>query len=114
MQPDSAALIWDALHAAELITRFTAGLSAQDYIADQLVGSAVERQFEVIGEALNRLSRTDPGTAESIPNLARIVAFRNILAHRYATVDDALVWNLVSQRLPGLVDVLRKLSSGVS
>jgi uncharacterized protein with HEPN domain len=113
MQPDSAALVWDALSAGELIEQFTAEMTAQDYLADQLVRSAVERQFEVIGEAPNRLRRIDPLVAESIPDLARIVAFRNILAHGYAAVDNALVWNLVSQRLSGLTRVLRKISSDI-
>jgi uncharacterized protein with HEPN domain len=60
----------------------------------------VERQFEIIGEALNRLSRIDSEAAKKIDDLPRIVAFRNILSHGYASVDDALVWQLLSDRLP--------------
>ncbi|TDD04933.1 DUF86 domain-containing protein [Saccharopolyspora terrae] len=74
-----------------------------------MVRSAVERQFEIIGEALNQLSKADRELAEKTPDLPRIVAFRNILIHGYATVDDALVWQVLTDRLPPLSDVLRKL-----
>ncbi|WP_410577677.1 HepT-like ribonuclease domain-containing protein [Amycolatopsis sp. lyj-108] len=40
---------------------------------------------------MNQLSKLDSGLAAQVPDLGRIVAFRNILIHGYATVDDALV-----------------------
>ena len=55
-----------------------------------MLRSAVERQFEIIGESLNRLSQVDPEYSKTIPDLPQIVAFRNILIHGYATVDDAM------------------------
>ena len=74
-----------------------------------MLRSAVERQFEIIGEALNQLSKVDPEVASRIPELRRIVAFRNILIHGYATVDDALVWQALVDKLPGLQEALNKL-----
>lgn len=74
-----------------------------------MLRSAVERQFEIIDEALNQLSKVDGKLAAQVPDLARIVAFRNILIHGYATVDDALVWQVLTERLPRLADVLRQL-----
>ncbi|MCG8921029.1 DUF86 domain-containing protein [Lentzea sp. CC55] len=44
--------MWDALRAAELLSEFGAGKSFTDYLADAMLRSAVERQFEIIGEAL--------------------------------------------------------------
>jgi uncharacterized protein with HEPN domain len=64
--------------------------------------SAVERQFEIVGEALRQLRDVDPDAAAAIPELARIVAFRNILIHGYASVDDRLVWGVVEGKLPAL------------
>lgn len=60
MHPDARALAWDALRAVELIDEFTASKSVDEYVADDMLRSAVERQFEIIGESLNRLSRVDP------------------------------------------------------
>lgn len=74
-----------------------------------MLRSAVERQFQIIGEALNRLSKVDSGTAGRVPDLARIVAFRNVLVHGYAQIDDALVWDVASTRVPELTAVLAGL-----
>lgn len=69
----------------------------------------MERQFEIVGEPLNQLSRIDPEFAARIPDLPRIVAFRNILIHGYAVVDDELVWQVLVGKLPGLAAVMREL-----
>jgi uncharacterized protein with HEPN domain len=111
MQRDADALAWDALRAAELISEFTHGKSFDRYERDPLLRSAVERQFQVIGDALNRLVQADPELASSIPDLPRIVAFRNILVHGYASVDDRLVWQVVQDRLPSLAAALRDVAS---
>ncbi|MGH3621014.1 MAG: HepT-like ribonuclease domain-containing protein, partial [Sciscionella sp.] len=95
MPPDPRKYLWDALHAAQLIHDFTQDQSFADYQSHAMLRSAVERQFEIIGEALNQLAKTDPKAAAHIPELPRIVAFRNILIHGYTTVDDALVWQVL-------------------
>ena len=102
MQRDARALLWDAQQAAAAITQFTAGLDAASYRASPLIRSAVERQFEIIGEALNRLSKEAPDLADRVPNLRRIVGFRNVLTHGYAVVDDGRVWEIVTSLLPSL------------
>jgi len=79
-----------------------------------MLRSAVERQFEIIGEALNNLSKVDQELAASIPDLRRIVAFRNILIHGYASVDDELVWQVLTGKRPQLEEHLRQLLAGLS
>ena len=56
----------------------------------------------VIGEALKRLRDLDPQTAHLIPDIHRIIALRNILAHGYAVVDDGVVWSAATHRVPEL------------
>jgi uncharacterized protein with HEPN domain len=109
MAAPAAKFTWDATTAAERIARFTAGRSLDDYLADDMLRAAVERQFEIIGEALAAVRRTAPDVAARIPELARIVAFRNILIHGYATVDDRLVWGIVEGDLARLRQTLEQL-----
>ncbi len=56
MRRDPRAYLWDALQATDLLREFSAGKSFGDYQADAMLRLAVERQFEIIGEALNQLS----------------------------------------------------------
>ena len=109
MQPDAAALLWDARRAALLILDFITERTWPDYQAEAMLRSAVERQFEIIGESLNRLSRADPLTAAGVEDLPRIVAFRNVLVHGYATIDDALVWEVATTRIDPLIATLNRL-----
>ena len=69
----------------------------------------MERQFEIIGEALARLGRTDPQMAERIGDYKRIIAFRNVLIHDYNGVDDAIVWDAVQDKLPALREAVEAL-----
>ena len=67
---------------------------------------AVYRHFEIFGEALAALRRADADLAATIPDLPRIVAFRNIFTSGYAAVDDELVWGRVEVDLPRLIEAL--------
>jgi uncharacterized protein with HEPN domain len=109
MHADARKLLWDARHAAERLERFTEGKSFTEYEADEYLRSAVERQFEIVGEAMNQLRRVDPVTAAAIPELPRVIAFRNILVHGYANVDNRLVWGVLETDLPSLVTTLGRL-----
>lgn len=109
MQPEASGLLWDARRAAGLIAEFVTGRAWRDYESDPMLRSAVERQFQIIGEALNKLARVDPATAERIPDLPRIVAFRNVLVHGYAVIDNELVWEVATTRVPNLAEQLEDL-----
>jgi uncharacterized protein with HEPN domain len=112
LRPDAAAFLWDARRAAELVQQFCSGLTVDDYVADLLVRSAVERQLAIVGEALNRLRKSDPETADDVTDLVRIISFRNILVHGYTSVDSFLVWRLVTTNLPVLLADLERLLAG--
>ena len=95
--------------AALAIQSFTAGLDVASYENNQLVQAAVERKFEVIGEALNQLSKLDAAMAAQLPDMPQIVAFRNQLIHGYATVNPSTVWTIAQQSLPGLIKAVQAL-----
>ena len=81
------------------------------YSADRLLRQAVERNFEIIGEAIKRLVQADPQTAAGIAKYPQIIAFRNVLIHGYDLVDHALVWSAVQTQVPALLlDVERLLA----
>ena len=94
--------MWDVREAAQAIQTFIAGIDATGFDANPMAQAAVERKFEVIGEALNLLSKLDAGLAARIPDLAKIVAFRNQLIHGYATVNTRTVWHIARESLPQL------------
>lgn len=109
MQRDPRAFLWDAREAALAIQTFTIGMNAATYAANEMAQAAVERKFEIIGEALNQLAKSDAALAARIPDLPQIVAFRNQLIHGYATVNASTVWNVAQNALPPLVDVVQAL-----
>jgi uncharacterized protein with HEPN domain len=103
MQPDPRAYLWDVREAVLAIQEFVKGMNVSTYAATPLVHSAVERKFEIIGEALGQLARRDVALASRVPNLPQIVAFRNQLIHGYAMVNHSTVWNVVQDSLPPLL-----------
>ena len=109
MQLESRKLLEDILQAADLLARFARGKKIEDYKADPMLRSAVERQFEIVGEALKQLADRDATTAANIPELRRIIGFRNILVHGYAQVNDALVWGALTNHITPLRSVVQSL-----
>jgi uncharacterized protein with HEPN domain len=91
MQRAPRAFLWDVRESARAIQSFTEGMDAAAYADNAMVQAAVERKFEIIGEALNQLAKLDASIAARIPDLAQIVAFRNQLIHGYATVNVTTV-----------------------
>ncbi len=102
MPRDPRGFLWDVRQAADNIAAFIRAKTEQEYSADALLHSAVERQLEIIGEALNQLDRSAPETAARIPHLRQIVGLRNILIHGYAVVNHDLIWRSVCEDLPQL------------
>lgn len=103
MPPDPRAWLFDIDDAGQRLARFVGGKSWDDYRTDDMLRAAVERQFEIIGEALNQLRRHAPELATRIREHEKIIGFRNILIHGYAVVDDAVVWSAASEKLPLLL-----------
>jgi uncharacterized protein with HEPN domain len=103
MRIESKKYLYDIAHAAKLALGFIAGKTFAYYAADPMLRSAVERQLEIVGEALAQLARTDPAVASQIGEYRRIIAFRNILIHGYAEIDHRIVWNVLELKLPAVL-----------
>ncbi|HUB26980.1 MAG TPA: HepT-like ribonuclease domain-containing protein [Tepidisphaeraceae bacterium] len=113
MPPRTRKLLEDVSDAAAFILQQTRGFSASTYENDRLVRQAVERNFEIIGEAINRLRKENPAVASRISDIDQIVAFRNVLIHGYHLIDDAEVWRVIEHSLPVLHhEVQQLLGSG--
>ena len=113
MKLEAQKYLHDIQNAAGLLRGFTNGKTLADYQGDAMLRSAVERQFEVIGEAMARLARADEPLAGRISQYQRIIAFRNVLIHGYADVDDRLVWNVVETSLPNLAQEINAILNDV-
>ena len=109
MRPETPAHLWDALQAAKKTRAIADGLHLDDYLADWIRQSAVERQLEIVGEALGRIRRDDAVTVGRIPDIRAIIATRNVIIHRYDDVDHVRVWAMVHQDVPVLIPVLESL-----
>ena len=111
-QPDARAFLFDIQTACRLIREFTSGLTFADYAEDRKTRSAVERQLEIVGEAIGQMLRAFPEMTQKIPNASRIISFRNRLIHGYATVSNPVVWGILEGDLPGLVATVEELLAG--
>ena len=109
MRPEAKKYLFDIRQAARHIEEFASGESYDEYTRNALLRSAVERQFEIIGEALGKLLKLAPDLVAQISDHKQIIAFRNILIHGYADVDHRVVWAVVSSKLPTLLAELRLL-----
>jgi uncharacterized protein with HEPN domain len=109
MQPKTPGLLWDIQDAAQFILGATAGGDVESYQQDRVVRLAVERSFEIIGEAARRLTGLDPEVVARLTGIPRIIAFRNVLAHGYDEVDDEKVWEIIQTFLPVLLSEVQAL-----
>jgi uncharacterized protein with HEPN domain len=100
MRRDPRAYLWDVREAADAIASFMQGRSFDDYAADLMFRLAVERQLAIIGEARSELASVDQGLAARVPELRRVVAFRNVHIHGCDRIDSAGVWRIVESDLP--------------
>ncbi len=109
MQKQPDVFVETALLALRRVRKFLGSRSLADYLADELRQSAVERQLEIAGDALGQLRKLDATLFAKIPDGDLVVAFRNVLAHGYATLDHRRVYEIASTRAGELLRVLDAL-----
>lgn len=102
---DTLLLLDDMLQSLQKIKRFTKDLDYNAFLADDKTIDAVVRNFEIIGEAANRI---DPDFRDKNPEIEwkRIRGFRNRIVHDYFGIDYEIVWSIIETYLDELIDWL--------
>ena len=103
MDPKSPKLLDDIADACGFIVEITSNRTEAQYASDRLRSQSVERNFEILGEALRCLERTDdPTTAARISGYRAVIGLQNRLVHGYIDIDDVRVWEIDRHYLPVL------------
>ncbi len=101
-------LIEDIIESGNKIIDYTNNLSFEEFTKDSKTIDAVIRNFEIIGEAANRLPENFKDNYSQI-DWHRIRGFRNRIVHDYFGIDYAIVWEIKNSFLPTLIINLKKL-----
>jgi len=99
----------DIINAASDIQLFVRDCNFEQFEASLLIQRAVEREFEIVGEALNRIARIDDSLFDSISDARKIIGFRNIIAHGYDIIESHIIWSAVTDNLPKLIIEINQL-----
>lgn len=82
-------------------------MSFDDFTADDKTIDAVVRNFEIIGEAANRVPEDFKSSHPEI-EWRRIIGFRNRIIHEYFGIDYENVWKIKNENIPELIDYTRQ------
>lgn len=99
MRHDPKKLCEDVLQAVGEIGSFCQGKTFGDFQGDRALQLIVEREFEIIGEALTRLRRDHPALAERVKDVDKIIGLRNVLAHGYDILEYEILWDVVENKI---------------
>ena len=97
----------DILDSCNAVTEYVAGIAFEDFGNERKTYSAVIREFEIIGEAVGKLPDTLKQRRPDV-EWQDIKDFRNLLVHEYFGVDLEIVWKVIQEDLPGLMDAVRE------
>ena len=109
MKIETKKLLFDVQTACTEILAFISGRTRDEYLDDILLRRAVERDLEIVGEAMSLIRTIDAATFKRIPDASRIVGMRHRLIHAYAQVDDGIVWDTAQHDIPPLLQLARDL-----
>lgn len=102
-------LLLDIILACDETLGFCRDKTFDEFKNDRLLQLAIERQFEIIGEALYRMEKVDESNLViRIPEYRKIIGLRNIIAHGYDVVDDDALWDLVINKVPNLKEMAER------
>jgi uncharacterized protein with HEPN domain len=98
----------DMLEASEMVLHFLKNKTFEDFLRDDMLRAAVERNIGIIGEAARRISEELKQEHPEIP-WRKIIAQRNVLIHEYGDINYKEIWVVVSFHLPRLIEQIRPL-----
>jgi uncharacterized protein with HEPN domain len=105
---DTNLLLGDIIEAGNKIKKYTKGLNFETYLEDDKTIDAVIRNFEIIGEAANRIDIKFKNENKNIP-WNRLRGFRNRLVHTYFGIDQEIVWNIINESLDDMINQIKKI-----
>ena len=106
MRYDKKKSVWDAAEACRKIQEYTAEQTIETYQADPLRRLAVERLFEILGEAFKRIEEVDPSFRDQFSEMGDAIGMRNRISHGYDRVKDATVLDVAQADIPVLMEKL--------
>lgn len=106
---DPQKYLYDIINCCEFVLEITKDRTVEDYKNDRMFRSAIERELQIIGEAMLQLDQSSPETAEKISQHRSIIGFRHVLVHGYDSLDPNTVWNVVETKIAILLEQTRKL-----
>lgn len=95
-------LLQDITHSINKILEYTKGMTFESYEQDSKTKDAVERNFEIIGEAASRISQ-EFKTLHPHIEWRIIKDFRNFMIHEYFGINNQIVWDTIQFRLTDLL-----------
>ncbi len=108
MSREDALCVSDIQKSCEKVLRFTAGLSLEQFFADEKTYDAVLRNLEIIGEAVKHLS-PEMKEQNSAIEWRKIAGFRDMVIHEYFGVDAHILWDVVSHHVPQLQEKMKQI-----
>ena len=98
----------DIVEAGQKIIRYTSDVDYDDFVETDLIIDGVARNFEVIGEAANRISNE---LKKEYPNIQwiRLADFRNRIIHEYFGLDYEIMWAIIQENVEDLIDDVQNI-----
>jgi uncharacterized protein with HEPN domain len=106
---DPKKYLYDIINCSEFILQLTKDKTVDDYKNDRVFRSALERELQIIGEAMLQLDHVSPETVEKISEHRNIIGFRHVLVHGYDSLDPDTVWNVVETKIALLLKQTKEL-----
>ena len=108
MKKNNQIYLQDISKAISKIEEYTKDITFEVFLKDEMRQDAVIRQFEIIGEAANRISKDFIKDHPDFP-LKEAIRMRNFLIHNYDDVDLEIVWKTIKESLPQLKNSVKKI-----